>query len=191
MEKILLVGMNDILIYNIYDRLVEKYKKENIYLILLDKIGYYKVKYENKIIINNYNEIENIIKLINPEKIIFSIPNYDKLYSDKYIIDILQLSIIIKKYNGKIIIINNLNNKLKEAFILFNIEYTFINNVYGEYDYYTKINHYKIIQNKNNFKHICQYFHFFSIKFIKNEEDCYKEYLEWYNKTDQSLLYEL
>jgi len=191
MEKILLVGMNDILIYNIYDRLVEKYKKENIYLILLDKIGYYKVKYENKIIINNYNEIENIIKLINPEKIIYSITNYDKLYSDKYIIDILQLSIIIKKYNGKIIIINNLNNKLKEAFILFNIEYTFINNVYGEYDYYTKINHYKIIQNKNNFKHICQYFHFFSIKFIKNEEDCYKEYLEWYNKTDQSLLYEL
>jgi hypothetical protein len=191
MKKILLVGINDILIHNLYDRLVEIYKKENIYLILLDKIGYYKVKYENKIIINNYYEIENIIKLINPEKIIFSIPNYDKLYSDKYILDILQLSIIIKKYNGKIIIINNLNNKLKEAFILFNIEYTFINNVYGEYDYYSKINHYKIIQNKNNFKHICQYFNLLSIKFIINEEDCYKKYLEWYNKTDQSLLYEL
>ena len=191
MEKILLVGINDILIHNIYNRLLEIYKKENIYLILLDKIGYYKVKYENKIIINNYYEIENIIKSINPEKIIFSVPYYEKLYSDKYILELIQLSIIIKEYNGKIIIINYFNNKLKEALILFNIEYTFINNVYGEYDYYTKINHYKIIQNKNNFKHICQYFNFLSINFIKNEEDCYKEYLEWYNKTDQSLFYEL
>jgi len=191
MEKILLVGINDILIHNIYNRLLEIYKKENIYLILLDKIGYYKVKYENKIIINNYYEIENIIKSINPEKIIFSIPYYEKLYSDKYILELIQLSIIIKEYNGKIIIINYFNNKLKEALILFNIEYTFINNVYGEYDYYTKINHFKILQNKNNFKHICQYYNFLSINFIKNEEDCYKEYLEWYNKTDQSLFYEL
>lgn len=191
MEKILLIGTNDILIYNLHNYLVEKYKKENIYLILIDKIGYYKVNYENKIIINKCNEIENIIKLINPIKIIFSIPNYVKLYTNKFIMYILQLSIIINEYNCKIIIINYINKILKKGLELFNIKYTLIKNCYSEYDYYTKMNHNKIIKNKKNYKHICNFFYIFLIELNKNEEDYFKDYLDWYNKTDQNLLYEL
>jgi len=191
MEKILLIGTNDILIYNLHNYLIEKYQKENIYLILIDKIGYYKVNYENKIIINKCNEIENIIKLINPIKIIFSIPNYVKLYTNKFIMYIIQLSIIINEYNCKIIIINYLNKILKKGLELFKIKYTLIKNCYSEYDYNTKINHNKIIKNKKNYKHICNFFNIFFIELNKNEEDYFKDYLDWYNKTDQSLLYEL
>ncbi len=191
MHKILLIGTNDILIHNIYDDLTAIYKKENIYLVLLNEYGYYNIKYENKIILNNYFEIDNIIKLTKPDKIIFSIPNYENLYNDKFILDIIQISLIVKENNGHIISINYLNDKLKQILCLFNIPYLFINNIYGEYDYHTKMNHHNIINNINKYKHISQYFKNFINVNSKNDEDCYKIYLDWYIKNEQSLFYQL
>jgi hypothetical protein len=158
MQKILLIGTNDLLIHNIYDDLLTIYKKENIYLILLNINGYYKIKYENKIIINNFFEIDNIIKLINPNKIIFSIPNFENLYIDKFIFD---------------------------------IPYLFIDNIYSKYYYYTKINHDNIIKNVDKYKHISQYYKNFININCKNDEECYKIYLDWYKKNEQSLFYQL
>ena len=191
MEKILLIGINDLLIHNIYDDLIKIYKKENIYLVLLNNNGYYKIKYENKMIINNFFEVDNIIKLLNPEKIIFSIPNYENLYTDKFILDITQITLIVNENSGHIISINYLNNKLKQILCLFNIPYLFINNIYSEYDYNTKINHNNIIQNINKYKHISQYFKNFINVNSKNDEECFKIYLDWYIKNDQSLFYQL
>jgi len=191
MEKILLIGINDLLIHNIYDDLIKIYKKENIYLVLLNNNGYYKIKYENKMIINNFFEVDNIIKLLNPEKIIFSIPNFENLYTDKFILDITQITLIVNENSGHIISINYLNNKLKQILCLFNIPYLFINNIYSEYDYNTKINHNNIIQNINKYKHISQYFKNFINVNSKNDEECFKIYLDWYIKNDQSLFYQL
>jgi hypothetical protein len=191
LEKILLIGTNDLLIHNIYDDLITIYKKENIYLVLLNNYGYYKIKYENKIIINNFTEIDNIIKLFNPEKILFSIPNFKNLYTDNFIIEITQISLIVKENNGHVVSINYLNDKLKKILYLFDIPYLFIDNVYSEYDYYTKINHDNIIKNIDKYKHISQYYKNFININCKNEEECYKIYLDWYKKNEQSLFYQL
>jgi len=54
------------------------------------------------------------------------------------------------------------------------------------------MNHNNIINNIDKYKHISQYFkNFINVNCKNNEEKCYKNYLDWYKKNEQSLFYQL